>query len=112
MPRRVPQATGELSRFLRASFDQHEQLLVSREEELAVVRAYLEIESLRFGDRLKVEGGADDQSGFVEVSNAAFLPPAAGRERGPTRAPFLAAGLAAPTRGPCDRTVARGERSR
>lgn len=55
MPRRVPQATGELRRFLRASFDQHEQLLVSLEEELAVVRSYLEIESLRFGDRLKVE---------------------------------------------------------
>jgi two-component system LytT family sensor kinase len=55
MPRRVPQATGQLRRFLRASFDQHEQLLVSLEEELAVVRAYLEIESLRLGDRLKVE---------------------------------------------------------
>jgi LytS/YehU family sensor histidine kinase len=55
MPRRVPQAAGELRRFLRASFDQHEQLLVSLEEELAVVRSYLEIESLRFGDRLKVE---------------------------------------------------------
>jgi two-component system, LytTR family, sensor kinase len=55
MPRRVPQATGELRRFLRASFDQHEQLLVSLEEELAVVRSYLEIESLRFGDRLKME---------------------------------------------------------
>jgi LytS/YehU family sensor histidine kinase len=59
MPRRVPQATGELRRFLRASFDQHEQLLVSLEEELAVVRAYLEIESLRLGDRLKVEQTID-----------------------------------------------------
>ena len=59
MPRRVPQATGELRRFLRASFDQHERLLVSLEEELAVVRAYLEIESLRLGDRLKVEQTVD-----------------------------------------------------
>src|SRR6202030_2128952 len=43
-PRQVPQATGQLRQFLRASFDQHERLLVSLEEELAVVRAYLEIE--------------------------------------------------------------------
>jgi two-component system, LytTR family, sensor kinase len=54
-PRQVPQAAGQLSQFLRASFDQHDRLLVSLEEELAVVRAYLEIESLRLGDRLKVE---------------------------------------------------------
>jgi two-component system LytT family sensor kinase len=58
-PRQVPQATGQLRQFLRASFDQHERLLVSLEEELAVVRAYLEIESLRLGDRLKVEQTID-----------------------------------------------------
>jgi two-component system, LytTR family, sensor kinase len=54
-PREVPRATGLLRQFLRASFDQHERLLVPLEEELAVVRAYLDIESLRLGDRLKVE---------------------------------------------------------
>jgi two-component system LytT family sensor kinase len=58
-PRQVPQATGQLRQFLRASFDQHERLLVSLEEELAVVRAYLEIELLRLGDRLKVEQTID-----------------------------------------------------
>jgi two-component system sensor histidine kinase LytS len=58
-PRQVPQAAGQLRQFLRASFDQHERLLVSLEEELAVVRAYLEIESLRLGDRLKVEQTID-----------------------------------------------------
>jgi two-component system LytT family sensor kinase len=58
-PRQVPRATGQLRQFLRASFDQHERLLVSLEEELAVVRAYLEIESLRLGDRLKVEQTVD-----------------------------------------------------
>jgi two-component system, LytTR family, sensor kinase len=60
-PRQVPLATGQLRQFLRASFDQHERLLVSLEEELAVVRAYLEIESLRFGDRLKVEQTIDPE---------------------------------------------------
>jgi two-component system, LytTR family, sensor kinase len=54
-PREVPRATGLLRQFLRASFDQEERVLVPLEEELAVVRAYLEIESLRFGSRLKVE---------------------------------------------------------
>jgi len=58
-PREVPRATGQLRKFLRASFDQQEQLLVPLEEELAVVRAYLDIESLRLGDRLKVEQTID-----------------------------------------------------
>src|SRR5262245_45668186 len=56
------QATGQLRQFLRASFDQHERLLVPLEKELAVVRAYLDIESLRFGDRLKVEQTIDPRS--------------------------------------------------
>jgi LytS/YehU family sensor histidine kinase len=54
-PREVPLATGWLRQYLRASFDQQERILVSLEEELGVVRAYLDIESLRFGSRLKVE---------------------------------------------------------
>jgi LytS/YehU family sensor histidine kinase len=58
-PRQVPRATGRLRQFLRASFDQQERVLVLLEEELAVVRAYLDIESLRFGDRLKVEEKID-----------------------------------------------------
>ena len=54
-PREIPSAAGRLRQFLRASFDQHERELVPLEEELAVVRAYLDIESLRLGSRLKVE---------------------------------------------------------
>jgi LytS/YehU family sensor histidine kinase len=108
-PREVPRATGRLRQFLRASFDQQERLLVPLEEELAVVRAYLDIESLRLGDRLKVEQTIDP--GLLKGSNATFLLPAAGRERGPTRTPFLAAGRPAPTHSPSDRRVARDERS-
>jgi two-component system, LytTR family, sensor kinase len=58
-PREVPLAVGRLRQFLRASFDQHERLLVTLEEELAVVLAYLDIESLRLGDLLKVEQTID-----------------------------------------------------
>src|ERR1700741_2607081 len=54
-PREVPRAVGRLRKFLRASFDQPEQALVPLEEELGVVRAYLDIESLRLGNRLKQE---------------------------------------------------------
>jgi two-component system sensor histidine kinase LytS len=61
-PREVPLATRRLRQFLRASFDQQERLLVPVEEELAVVRAYLDIESLRLGDRLKVEQTIDPRS--------------------------------------------------
>jgi LytS/YehU family sensor histidine kinase len=58
-PGEVPSAAGRLRQFLRASFDQHEQALVPLEEELALVSAYLYIESLRFGTRLKVDQAID-----------------------------------------------------
>jgi two-component system LytT family sensor kinase len=58
-PREIPRAVGRLRHFLRASFDQHERALVPLEEELAIVRAYLDIELLRFGSRLKVERAID-----------------------------------------------------
>ena len=54
-PREVPRAVGRLRMFLRASFDQPEQALVPLAEELGVVRAYLDIEALRLGSRLKLE---------------------------------------------------------
>jgi two-component system sensor histidine kinase LytS len=68
-PREVPRATGRLRQFLRASFDQQERVLVPLEEELAVVHAYLDIESLRFGERLKVEQTIDP--GLLKV----LIPP-------------------------------------
>jgi two-component system sensor histidine kinase LytS len=58
-PKEVPSVTVRLRQFLRASFDQQERVLVPLEEELAVVRAYLDIESLGLGDRLKVEQKID-----------------------------------------------------
>jgi two-component system, LytTR family, sensor kinase len=64
-PREIPRAAGRLRHFLRASFDQHDRALVPLEEELAVVRAYLDIEALRLGTRLKVEWAID--AGLAEV---------------------------------------------
>jgi two-component system, LytTR family, sensor kinase len=68
-PREVPRAVGRLRQFLRASFDQQERVLVPLEEELAIVRAYLDIESLRLGDRLKLEQTIDP--GLLKV----LMPP-------------------------------------
>jgi LytS/YehU family sensor histidine kinase len=68
-PREIPRAAGRLRHFLRAGFDQPERALVPLEEELTVVRAYLEIESLRLGDRLIFEQAIDP--GLAE----ALIPP-------------------------------------
>ncbi len=68
-PYEVPRAVGRLRHFLRASFDQQERALVLLEEELAVVRMYLDIELLRFGERLNVEEAIDP--GLSKV----FMPP-------------------------------------
>jgi two-component system, LytTR family, sensor kinase len=64
-PREIPRAAGWLRQFLRASFDQHERELVPLGEELAIVRAYLEFESLQLSNRLKVEETIDP--GLAEV---------------------------------------------
>jgi two-component system sensor histidine kinase LytS len=58
-PREVPRATGRLRQFLRAIFDQPDRALAPLREEMAVVRAYLDIEMLRLGERLKVEQAID-----------------------------------------------------
>jgi len=73
-PREIPRAAGRLRQFLRASFDQHERALVPLEEELAVVRAYLDIESLRFGSRLTVEQVIDPCLSKVLMPPFSFQP--------------------------------------
>jgi two-component system, LytTR family, sensor kinase len=54
-PRKIPRAADRLRHFLQASFDRYDNALVPLAEELALVRAYLDIESLRLGDRLNIE---------------------------------------------------------
>jgi two-component system sensor histidine kinase LytS len=73
-PREVPRATGWLCQFLRASLDQSERVLVPLEEEMAVVRAYLKLESLRFGNRLKVEQAIDSDLLNVLMPPFSFQP--------------------------------------
>jgi LytS/YehU family sensor histidine kinase len=56
---KIPRALGHLRRFLRASFDRNDRPLVPLEEELSVVSAYLEIESMRLPDQLEVVQNID-----------------------------------------------------
>jgi two-component system, LytTR family, sensor kinase len=54
-PGKIPRAADRLRHFLQASFDRYDNALVPLAEELALVRAYLDIGSLRLGDRLNIE---------------------------------------------------------
>ena len=70
-PSAVPRAASRLARFLRGSLDQHDRVTVPLREELEIVSAYLEVESLRFGERLKVEEDID--AGLLEAQVPPFL---------------------------------------
>ncbi|WP_435018253.1 sensor histidine kinase [Tundrisphaera sp. TA3] len=54
-PESIPPAVARLGRFLRGSIEQHDRATVPLREEMAIVAAYLEIEAMRFGDRLRIE---------------------------------------------------------
>jgi two-component system, LytTR family, sensor kinase len=58
-PAAIPMATSQLARFMRAALEQHDRPLVPLQEELDTVSAYLQIEKLRFGERLYVEQAVD-----------------------------------------------------
>ena len=70
-PRAVPGATSRLARFLRGSLEQHDRVTVPLNEEMEIVTAYVDVESLRMGDRLKVEWCID--SGVLEAQVPPFL---------------------------------------
>ncbi len=54
-PKGAERMTEQLASLLRSSLDQEPGRLIPVREELAVVRDYLEIERVRFGDRLRYE---------------------------------------------------------
>jgi signal transduction histidine kinase len=60
--RRAQEMVTRLAELLRSSLRQDQRNLISLEEELATVNAYLELESVRFEDRLRIrrdiDGGA------------------------------------------------------
>ena len=58
--RRVVKMLAALSEFLRASFREPDVQLIPLREEVALLECYLELEKLRFPDRLSVRISADD----------------------------------------------------
>src|SRR6185295_2995744 len=58
-PKAAERMTGQLATLLRSSLDQQGTPLVSIDDELKIVRSYLEIERMRFGSRLRYEIDVD-----------------------------------------------------
>ncbi len=66
-PERAERQIERISRFLRYALDRASQRAVSIEEELRMVRDYLEIEQTRFGDRLRFRLEADPGAASAEI---------------------------------------------
>ena len=66
--------TGRLSSFLRTSLSADPTALVTLEAEIATVEEYLEVESVRFGDRLRVEVEVDRRSAEALVPGFILQP--------------------------------------
>ena len=59
--------TGQLASLLRSALDSSDNPLVTLDEELRIVRAYLDIERVRFGDRLRYAVDLGESSGAMLV---------------------------------------------
>ncbi len=68
------QMTDKLSSFLRASLACDPAQLVLVEDELELTGEYLEIEAVRFGDRLRVEIGCDPAARHLRVPGMLIQP--------------------------------------
>jgi hypothetical protein len=68
------QMTSKLSSFLRNSLTADPARLVPLEEELSLIEEYLDIESVRFGDRLDVEIDCDPDAGSALVPSFIVQP--------------------------------------
>jgi hypothetical protein len=66
--------TAKLSSFLRNSLTADPARLVPLEEELSLIEEYLDIESVRFGDRLDVEIECDPEAGSALVPSFIVQP--------------------------------------
>jgi len=71
-PAGAERMTGQLASLLRSALDSTATPLVPLDDELRVVRAYLEIERVRFGDRLRYAVEVDDRAGRLVVPRMAL----------------------------------------
>lgn len=68
-PEKAQDMIGKLSEFLRSSVKRDTEERIMIDDELSYIQTYLSIESIRFGDRLKVEFIKDDSA------SGAMIPP-------------------------------------
>ena len=71
-PKGAERMTGQLASLLRSSLDQQSQPLVTLDDELRLVRDYLAIEQVRFGDRLRFSIEADDAARSARLPRLAM----------------------------------------
>ena len=71
-PAGAERMTTQLASLMRSSLDSTSRPLVSLEDELRVVDAYLAIERVRFGDRLRYTIDVDDAARTVDVPRLAI----------------------------------------
>jgi two-component system LytT family sensor kinase len=64
--------TGQLASLLRSALDSTAMPLVPLDQELRVVRAYLDIERVRFGDRLRYDVRLEDGAATAAVPRMAL----------------------------------------
>jgi two-component system sensor histidine kinase AlgZ len=71
-PAGAERMTGQLASLLRSALDSSAVPLVTLDEELRIVQAYLDIERVRFGDRLRYDVRLADGTGFAMVPRMAL----------------------------------------
>jgi LytS/YehU family sensor histidine kinase len=70
-PARAEKMTTDLAALLRSSLDQQTTPLVALDDELRIVNTYLEIERVRFGERLRYRMDVDPALGTARVPRLA-----------------------------------------
>ena len=73
-PHRANEMIARLGEFLRMTLDHSDKQLVTLDEEIGFVRHYLEIEQIRFSDRLEVEIDAREDLLTVKVPHLILQP--------------------------------------
>jgi len=66
--------TEKLARFIRLSLEAKEEPLITLNKEIENIKRYIEIEQIRFGDRLRVEYTLGEGTGDLKVPSFLLLP--------------------------------------
>lgn len=65
---------NQLTKYLRTSLEDEPQVSASLNEEIERIRGYLDIESIRFGERLQIQWSLPKEIPSIELPNGILLP--------------------------------------